>query len=578
MEGKRRGYVYECRRCKYTGSKAYAEWHFLRKHIPLSQQPYHCCLCRMALRKKDIAGHLGTQIHRNHVSKHPNGPGGDPARFVISADRPHIVTASNKDEDDTDLLVWCKEKSKDKWRKAKNNTVAPDVFSTLEERCSNDQQRELLEGLRAMMGQIPETDDSNKMEVETEVETEMMSEDDEVASAVQGLLQAEQLVPPVSVTPLHQVLVGKVQEELRKPENEENTREIFVAGKDVASKGLEDLGERKEQGNGSTVKRKEEQEQRVLKRKLEAGDNEGAKRKKVEEPPKDESRKVQSATDKENRPPEQSKKRVTREEQGAGHDKDKRKQEQKEGRTVDEEDLLEHNFEPDYDEEEPPPSEAPSVAPSVAPVVGRMLRDCLETMVTSLKKVTSNDPLETAMVGVMNHLSTTNQNLGNLATSIESNQNKNKDHDIWASRIRMDTEELTRAVSSLKTEVRGVADSNRAIVESLNSFNSSVKSMFEKMSMLTQQAIEGYATVSAKLGEHSTILKNIQDKSDEPPKKKPEKENRLGYNSRDSPYEMREFEAHWDRVTEEEESRRSYQRHQERRHHSQHRRPRYDKR
>ena len=36
-----------------------------------------------------------------------------------------------------------------------------------------------------MMGQIPETDDSNKMEVETEVETEMMS-DDEVASAVQG--------------------------------------------------------------------------------------------------------------------------------------------------------------------------------------------------------------------------------------------------------------------------------------------------------------------------------------------------------------------------------------------------------
>ena len=56
--------------------------------------------------------------------------------------------------------------------------------------------------------------------------------------------------------------------------------------------------------------------------------------------------------------------------------------------------------------------------------------------------------------------------------------------------------------------------------------------MFEKMSMLTQQAIEGYATVSAKLGEHSTILKNIQDKSDAPPKKKPEKENRLGYNSR----------------------------------------------
>ena len=527
MEGKRRGYVYECRRCKYTGSKAYAEWHFLRKHIPLSQQPYHCCLCRMALRKKDIAGHLGTQIHRNHVSKHPNGPGGDPARFILSADRPHIVTASNKDEDDTDLLVWCKEKSKDKWRKAKNNTVGPDVFSTLEERCSNDQQRELLEGLRAMMGQIPATDDSNKMEVETEIESEMMSEDDELASAVQGLLQAEeQLVPPVSVTPLHQVLVGEVQEEHRKEENEENTREIFVAGKDVARKVLEDLGERKEQGNGSTVKRKEEQEQRVLKRKLEAGDNEGAKRKKVEEPPKDESRKVQSATDKENRPPEQSKKRVTREEQETG----------------------------------------------------RMLRDCLETMVTSLKKVTSNDPLETAMVGVMNHLSTTNQNLGNLATSIESNQNKNKDHDIWASRIRIDTEELTRAVSSLKTEVRGVADSNRAIVESLNSFNSSVKSMFEKMSMLTQQAIEGYATVLAKLGEHSTILKNIQDKSDEPPKKKPEKENRLGYNSRDSPYEMREFEAHWDRVTEEEESRRSYQRHQERRHHSQHRRPRYDKR
>ena len=172
----------------------------------------------------------------------------------------------------------------------------------------------------------------------------------------------------------------------------------------------------------------------------------------------------------------------------------------------------------------------------------------------------------------MNHLSTTNQNL---ATAIESNQNRNKDHDIWASKIRMDTEELTRAISSLKTEVRGVADSNRAIVESLNSFNSLVKSMFEKMSMLTQQAIEGYATVSAKLGEHSTILKN---KSDEPPKKRPEKENRLGYNSRDSPYEMREFEAHWDRVTEEEESRRSYQRHQERRHHSQHRRPRYDKR
>ena len=326
------------------------------------------------------------------------------------------------------------------------------------------------------------------------------------------------------------------------------------------------------------MKRKEEQEQRVLKRKLEAGDNQGAKRKKVEEPPKDESTKIQSVTDKENRPPEQSKKRVTREEQEAGCDKDKKGKEQKQGRAVDVEDLLEHNFEPDYDEEEPPPSEAPSVAPSVAPVVGRMLRDCLETMVTSLKKVTSNDPLETAMVGVMNHLSTTNQNLGNLATSIESNQNKNKDHDIWASRIRMDTEELTRAVSSLKTEVRGVADSNRAIVESLNSFNSSVKSMFEKMSMLTQQAIEGYATVSAKLGEHSTILKNIQDKSDEPPKKKPEKENRLGYNSRDSPYEMREFEAHWDRVTEEEESRRSYQRHQERRHHSQHRRPRYDKR
>ena len=207
--------------------------------------------------------------------------------------------------------------------------------------------------------------------------------------------------------------MGKVQEELRKPENEENTREIFVAGKAVASKGLEDLGERKEQGNGSTVKRREEQEQRVLKRKLEAGDNEGAKRKKVEEPPKDESRKVQSATDKENRPPEQSKKRVTREEQEAGRDKDKKGQ-QKEGRTVDEEDLLEHNFEPDYDEEESPPSGAPSVAPSVAPVVGRMLRDCLETMVTSLKKVTSNDPLETAMVGVMNHLSTTNQNLGNL--------------------------------------------------------------------------------------------------------------------------------------------------------------------
>ena len=279
--------------------------------------------------------------------------------------------------------------------------------------------------------------------------------------------------------------MGEAQEELRKPENE-NTREIFVAGKDVARKVLEDLGERKEQGNGSTVKRKEEQEQRVLKRKLEARDNEGAKRKKVEEPPKDESRKVQSATDKENRPPEQSKKRVTREEQEAGRDKDKKKQEQKEGRTVDEEDLIEHNFEPDYDEEEPPPSEAPSVAPSVAPVVGRMLRDCLETMVTSLKKVTSNDPLETAMVGVMNHLSTTNQNLGNLATSIESNQKKNKDHDSWASRIRMDTEELTRAVSSLKTEVRGVADSNRAIVESLNSFNSSVKSMFKKMSMLTQ--------------------------------------------------------------------------------------------
>ena len=142
----------------------------------------------MALRKKDIAGHLGTQVHRNHVIKHPNGPGGDPARFIISANRPHIVTASNKDEDDTDLLVWCKEKSKDKWRKAKNNTVAPDVFSTLEERCSNDQQRELLE-----------TDDSNKMDVETEVEIEMMSEDDEVASAVKGLLQAEeQLVPPVS--------------------------------------------------------------------------------------------------------------------------------------------------------------------------------------------------------------------------------------------------------------------------------------------------------------------------------------------------------------------------------------------
>ena len=222
-----------------------------------------------------------------------------------------------------------------------------------------------------MMGQIPATDDSKG---ETEVETEMMTEDDEVASAVQGLLQAEeQLVPPVSITPLHQVLVGEAQEELRKPENEENTREIFVAGKDVARKVLEDLGERKEQGNGSTVKRKEEQEQRVLKRKLEARDNEGAKRKKVEEPPKDESRKVQSATDKENRPPEQSKKRVTREEQEVGRKKDKKKQEQKEGRTVDEEDLLEHNFEPDYDEEEPPPSEAPSVAPSVAPVVGRML-------------------------------------------------------------------------------------------------------------------------------------------------------------------------------------------------------------
>ena len=51
------------------------------------------------------------------------------------------------------------------------------------------------------------------------------------------------------------------------------------------------------------------------------------------------------------------------------------------------------------------------------------------------KKVNSNDPLETAMVGAMNHFSTTNQNLGSLVTAVESNQNRNKDHDIWASRI-----------------------------------------------------------------------------------------------------------------------------------------------
>ena len=483
----------------------------------------------MALRKKDIAGHLGTQIHRNHVSKHPNGPGGDPARFVISAERPHIVTASNKIEDDTDLLVWCKEKSQEKWKKMQSSTVvAPDAFQLLEGKCSTDQQRQLLDGLRAMIGPTP-VNNNDQVEMETETEFKIMSEDDEAASAVRGLLEAEKQVAPVNTTPLHQIQ-PQVENREEDPQIREDPRK------------MEESGPRK--------------------RKCDLESQVPAKRQKEQE---------QNEAEKENRQPDRPEKEKEQVQQEKGKNMEKPQHQRK---NTEYEELLEHNFQPDYNEEE----ESSTEQKSVAPVVGRMLRDCLETMVTSLKKVTSNDPLETAMVGVMNHLSTTNQNLGNLATAIESNQNRNKDHDIWASRIRMDTEELTRAVSSLKTEVRGVADSNRAIVESLNSFNSSVKSMFEKISMLTQQAIEGYATVSAKLGEHSTILKNIQDKSDEPPKKKPEKENRLGYNSRDSPYEMREFEAHWDRVTEEEESRRSYQRHQERRHHSQHRRPRYDKR
>ena len=152
-----------------------------------------------------------------------------------------------------------------------------------------------------------------------------MSEDYEVASAVQA---KKQLGQPVGITPLHLVFVKEVQEELEKPENEENTREIFVLWKEsardnVERKGKNDIGERKEQGKGSTVKRKEEQEQSC--QKLEARDNEGAKRRKFEKPPKAESRKVQSVTDKGKRPPEQSKKEVTRqEEQEAGCDKDKK--------------------------------------------------------------------------------------------------------------------------------------------------------------------------------------------------------------------------------------------------------------
>ena len=102
MESRRRGYVYECRKCHYSHIKAYAEWHFLKKHVPLEQQPYHCRPCRMPLQKKDFTTHMNTHTHEVNAAKHP-------------ADRPHIVTASNRQEDDTDLFVWSQSKSSERW-------------------------------------------------------------------------------------------------------------------------------------------------------------------------------------------------------------------------------------------------------------------------------------------------------------------------------------------------------------------------------------------------------------------------------------------------------------------------------
>ena len=39
----------------------------------------------LALRK-DIFGHLATQVHKNHVTKHPNDPEGDTESLIVLAD------------------------------------------------------------------------------------------------------------------------------------------------------------------------------------------------------------------------------------------------------------------------------------------------------------------------------------------------------------------------------------------------------------------------------------------------------------------------------------------------------------
>ena len=103
-------------------------------------------------------------------------------------------------------------------------------------------------------------------------------------------------------------------------------------------------------------------------------------------------------------------------------------------------DLGEENFILDYEPEipEPEPEQA-----ALIPVAEPLRQDCVMQMVKQLKKVVSNDPLEMAMLSVINNLTTTNHNLQTPAKAIESNHEKRRVFEPWTQRVEADTQRLT---------------------------------------------------------------------------------------------------------------------------------------